>query len=110
MCLDQIGESAADYEAATSSEDLKLAWEEVNAKFARVRELIGSVKGALTDLQNAEKARRRTAQISKDADKENKRTMADSLSNQLKVANSPSECKRCGPTGVGGVTRAPTSP
>lgn len=85
MCLDQIAESTASFEACTSQEELKAVWAEVNGKFARVRELLASVKSANVDLQNAEKARRRTGKVGTTGEAIQKRELADSIATQLKV-------------------------
>lgn len=62
-----------------------MVWADVNPLFARVRELTNSVKSAIQDLTNAEKARRRNAKVCNHAEREHDRQKKTATAAELKV-------------------------
>ena len=70
MCTFSIGAYKSRFGTCTSRDELKAVWSDVNPLMSRIRELLSSVKTALSDLANAEKSRRKCSKIGKDAQRE----------------------------------------
>ena len=85
MCVQKLAEKRDIFKASSSSEELRRAWSEVNPLMARIRELVASVKSSLTDLVNAEKARRRVAKLGKDENREAEKINKASNLAELKI-------------------------
>ena len=85
MCLRQLKERRESFQGCQSADDVKSVWSELNPLVARIKELLAAVKQSLTDLVNAEKARRRVAKLGTEEDRDQKEKKKTSNLAELKV-------------------------